>query len=176
MEAVFSVTLTLILQDEGWWSQDPNDPGGQTICGIDRKDNPNSAVWPIVDAWKLRPGFPENMSGDQALMAEVTAFYQGMWNRLHFGDMNQDMANTLFEACNNQGEPWAIKALQNILEVQADGIMGQETISALQKYNPNSLLIEFNKMRVARYSWVALTNPTLRIYFWGWIKNCAVKV
>lgn len=52
-----------------------DDPGGETILGLTRKADPKSGVWPILDAWKLKPGFPDNMKGDPALYAAAEESY-----------------------------------------------------------------------------------------------------
>ncbi len=33
-----------------------DDPGGETIYGLTRAAEPKSGVWPILDAWKKKPG------------------------------------------------------------------------------------------------------------------------
>ena len=44
---------------EGLYSYDPNDPGGETWCGVSRVNNPNWSGWAIIDAHKKQFGLSE---------------------------------------------------------------------------------------------------------------------
>lgn len=65
-----------VLQDEDLWSDDPDDPGHGTVWGLTKSADPDSGVWPIVDGYRTKPGFPEAMRHDQALLAAAKATYR----------------------------------------------------------------------------------------------------
>jgi len=50
--ADFNQALQMVLQNEGGYVNDPNDPGGETYKGIARKMNSNWIGWQLIDLQK----------------------------------------------------------------------------------------------------------------------------
>lgn len=72
------ITYQTIRKNEGgYWAG--NNGSGETYIGIDRNQNPQSAVWKIVDAYKAKYGVPAWMAyiNDPQLDAYVMEFYRG---------------------------------------------------------------------------------------------------
>ena len=69
--ANFDLAYEKILQNEGRYSSDPNDPGGETYKGVSRCSWNSWKGWPYIDLNKLLPGFPANLEKELDLQAEV---------------------------------------------------------------------------------------------------------
>lgn len=47
----FSDAYKLVGLAEGKFTNDPNDRGGLTCCGLSRNKNPHLGIWPLIDKW-----------------------------------------------------------------------------------------------------------------------------
>ncbi len=172
MSHTFFLALAILLNGEGFYSNDVRDPGGETIWGIDRKNNSTWIGWQIVDSFKTNSNFPACLEWNPALIDARNQFYFGLWNRLHCEDISaisQTQANQLFYASNNQGESLSIKWMQEILDVKVDGIMGQDTITAYKSADPERVLRIFAHCRRSQYALDVRANESLAIYLNGWL-------
>src|ERR1035437_8130812 len=60
---------------EGKYSNDKDDPGGETYKGIARNMNKNFEGWNIIDSQRERNNFPEILESDSKLQQSVMNFY-----------------------------------------------------------------------------------------------------
>lgn len=144
--ANFEKHITRLLQHEGGYSNLKSDRGAETYAGITRKNHPNWQGWHVVDKKprKRNEIIPE-------LQPLVIAFYkQYYWNAIQ-GDKicNERVAGFLFDWYVNSGNH-ASKAVQKIVGVTTDGIIGSKTIEAINNYD-NGL---FEKLKIARIAFV----------------------
>ncbi len=130
---------------EGFYSNDAEDPGAETVLGLTRKDDPDWAGWAIVDAYKTQPGFPENMKDDQRIYESAQNYYKKRyWTPMGCDYlMSQVIANKLFDAGVNLGTITLSIFLQYILncfnkkatlwpDLMVDGNIGGSTVAAIQ--------------------------------------------
>jgi lysozyme family protein len=172
MSHAFFLALAILLNGEGFYSNDVRDPGGETIWGIDRKNNSTWIGWQIIDSFKTNPNFPACLETNQALIDSRNQFYIGLWNRLHCEEISaisQTQANQLFYSANNQGESLSIKWMQEILDVKVDGVMGLDTITAYKSADPERVLRIFAHCRRSQYALNVRANENLAIYLNGWL-------
>jgi lysozyme family protein len=131
--------IDLILKHEGGYANDPRDPGGETKYGISKRAHPNEDI--------------ANLTVERA--REI--YQQEYWNptaaRIH--DIAPRLAVVLFDAAVNQGKGFAVQALQGVLHVKQDGIIGPMTIAALQEaldaHGEDWVLAQFAAQRAMRY-------------------------
>ena len=75
------------------------------------------------------------LKGNSELQAMVDDFYKrNYWNHLNLDDLaNQELANQVFDTAVNCGIKPAVKIIQKVLGIPADGKLGPVTIEAMKK-------------------------------------------
>lgn len=145
----FDDAVEHILRFEGGGAvtKDARDPGGTTKFGISQR------AYPLLDI--------ENLTRTQA----VDIYLRDYWCVCRADEMPCQIRLLVFDACVNQGPHAAITMLQNVLGVDADGIVGAHTIQACWLYEPQVIATRFAAARYARY----LKNEGFTVYGKGWI-------
>ena len=160
--------------------KNPNEKG-LTFMGIYEAAHPNWQGWGQVRAAINAYGDMKKASvalyNDDALVNLVASFYKKTyWDALNLDSVNSQIkANELFCFAVNVGVRSAVRVLQNMLGLQSDGIMGQETLRALNNYDEQAFDVDFDRAEIAYYRNLIRKNPSLGIYERGWI-NRAEKV
>lgn len=135
--ANFKIAFRKTCKLEGEYANDPDDTGGETYKGISRKHHPTWNGWKIIDKLKQEHprGFKTKLKGNSELQAMVDDFYKrNYWNHLHLDDLaNQELANQIFDTAVNCGIKPAVKIIQKVLGIPADGKLGPVTIEAMKK-------------------------------------------
>lgn len=79
-DKLFSTIVPKVIEFEGGWVNDPDDPGGETVIGVCRKYWPKFSGWPIVDSLKIKgiPRISANILKDlrERAAKEVYPFYR----------------------------------------------------------------------------------------------------
>ena len=104
-------------RNEGGYSNHPNDKGGKTMYGISSKWYPNEDI--------------ENLTRERA----NAILYRDYWLKPHINQLPDEFADIVFDDGVVQGQPTAIINLQRALGIQADGIIGPNTLSAFENAN-----------------------------------------
>ena len=147
---------------------------GLTFMGIYEVAHPNWQGWGQVRAAINAYGDLKKASvalyNDDALVNLVASFYKKTyWNALNLDSVNSQLkANELFCFAVNVGAKSAVRVLQDMLELQCDGIMGQETLRALNNYSEQAFDVDFDRAEIAYYRNLIRKNPRLSIYERGW--------
>ena len=135
--ANFKIAFRKTCKWEGEYANDPDDAGGETYKGISRKHHPTWNGWKIIDKLKQEHprGFKTKLKGNSELQAMVDDFYKrNYWNHLHLDNLaNQELANQVFDTAVNCGIKPAVKIIQKVLGIPADGKLGPVTIEAMKK-------------------------------------------
>lgn len=182
--AVFKYALERTLKLEGGYSNYKNDVGGETIFGIARNKNPDWKGWALVDNIKQ---FCTEQEGTEEWGQELTdncrqnaditrlksEFYQNhFWDKAQLSKVeNQQIAETIFDACVNHGVAGGIKIAQRILGLEIDGIMGEKTLKAINGLFGKqifSFLENFVYRRIEVYERIVQKNPNLAVFLDGW--------
>ena len=140
--ASFDAALKRLLDDEGGYSNDPVDRGGETIFGISRVNWPEWPGWKVVEVLKTTEHLRRHFSPEGDLLLAVQEFYRtNFWQPIHGDEIASDkVAMILFSIAVNAGMRTAVRFLQDALNalnsagLVADGAMGQKTLAALHKY------------------------------------------
>ena len=154
---------------------------GLTFMGIYEAANPSWQGWGQVRAAINAYGDLKKASialyNDDALVNLVASFYKKTyWDALCLDDVNSQLkANELFCFAVNVGVKSAVRVLQNMLGLQCDGMMGQETLRALNNYNEQAFDVDFDRAEIAYYRNLIRKNPRLGVYERGW-ENRARKI
>lgn len=128
-----------ILPNEGGYANIPGDKGGETYAGIARNYHPKWPGWTYIDFVKKTKGVIKNNTKFPDVQYQVDQFYLDWWNAKRFGEIkSQEVANLLFDY-NVHSSSLAIKAVQRLVKVTPDGVMGAGTLAAINATDPGKL-------------------------------------
>jgi lysozyme family protein len=174
----FDDAVTKILQEEGGYTNDPDDSGGPTNFGITQA---------TARAF--------NYQGDMASMPRDVAVYiyrKRYWDALSLDDiahLSPDLAGELFDSAVNCGPAVAGKWLQRALnvlnnggtqyaDITVDGAVGAITVAAFRAYyiargnqGVQVLLRALNDLQGAFYIELAESQPKDERFIYGWLLN-----
>lgn len=148
---------------------------GETVGGIYRVAHPEWAGWYLVgvalathdnDIKKTSRHLFEN----KTFMHMVGEFYkQHFWNRMRLDEIYyQNTAEELFVMGVNTGCRTAIRKAQRLIGVTADGIIGSQTLKALNEYNEAEFDMKFDEIEKKFYADLIKIKPHLKIFEKGW--------
>jgi lysozyme family protein len=160
---------------EGGLSNDPNDSASSYPCPIRYKGqsgwHTNKGVtykaWVGVFGTNNETGFLAMSNDDWGLI-----FKSKYWDAVK-GDKIalQSIANVLVSWAWGSGSKTAIKQMQRVLGVTVDGIIGNQTISAINESNEVEL---FEKCIIARkqfFEFITKRNPKNLKFLKGWLNR-----
>ena len=169
--ADFTQAFQLMISHEGGYGNDPDDPGGETYKGVARKIFSKWDGWTKVDILKRQTGFPANLDKDPELQQNISDFYRvTFWDKIN-GDQiaNQEIANSIFDFGVNAGVGTSASLAQMVVGAKSDGVIGPNSISAINNFDPEHFLASFTVAKIARYVNIVKKRPTSRKYFYGWV-------
>lgn len=156
--SAFDACIPLILQAEGGYSDNPNDPGGPTNFGITLK---------TLEDWEGKTGLSANDVKGLSLSTAREIYRTNYWNRMQCGSLPDGLDLEVFDFGVNAGPGQAVKTLQQIVGVTQDGSMGPITLAAVGTFKPDDLLDEYAKRRIAFYQ----SLPTAATFLKGWVNR-----
>lgn len=169
--AEFKIALLKVLSHEGGYGNDPEDPGGETYSGVARKMHSKWDGWTTIDMLKRASGFPANLDKDADLQEDITNFYRiNFWDKIN-GDKidNQFVAESIFDFAVNGGVRTSASLAQMVVGVKSDGVIGKDSIAAINAFDPEYFLSAFTVAKIARYVNIVKKRPVSRKYFYGWV-------
>lgn len=149
-----------------------------TFMGIYRKYHPNWKGWELVDVVLKETESIEEASEvlyyDSNIRRYVYDFYRKeFYSKMKLSHLKaQHTADELFIFGVNVGNKEAVKVAQTIVEVTVDGIVGNHTIDALNKYDVEEFSKIYDIYEMKYYSELIKRKPKYKIYANGW-KNRA---
>ncbi len=151
MPSVWETAISFVLEQEGGYTLDPNDPGGETNFGISKK------AYPTLDIKAL--------TIDQA--KEI--YRRDYWNPCRCDNLPFSFAIATFDMAVNQGTGSAIKTLQETFGVTADGIIGPVTMEAISRNgnDPRKFKL-FLARRLTAYARIMAANQNLLVFARNW--------
>ncbi len=168
--ADFNRAIQIILAHEGGYAYVEGDQGGETYRGVSRKWNPDWEGWALVDMHKplVHRQIIEDLTLEEML---ATFYYKRYWVPV-MGDkiVSQRVANILADWYVTSGDD-AVKALQVIAKVKADGHMGPVSLAAINKIcqvNEAAVIACFNVVRKGFYTVLAKRGENAK-FLKGWL-------
>ena len=150
----FNRQVEIIFRHEGGYVNDPNDPGGETKFGISKRSYPGLDI--------------KNLSKEKAKEIYWNDFYQKM-KIGHIAD--EDISLQMFDFGVNAGGN-AVKTMQNILNLKPDGVIGNDTLNAVNSYPDQAKLHNlFVDARVQYYKTLVEKRPASTKYLDGWLNR-----
>lgn len=153
----FNQAFLDLLGNEGGYSNNPNDPGGETM-------------WGITESVARANGYSGAMKDlDQSTAKKIYA--RNYWIP-EFESLPYKVAFALFDAAVNSGIPQAIRWLQRSVGVADDGKFGPLTLAAVSKADQYSLLLAFNAERLDFMTRLS----TWPVFGKGWARRIAANL
>jgi hypothetical protein len=138
----FNQCLVVVFGQEGGYTNDPNDPGGPTNFGITLAD---------LKEWRN----DQNLTADDVknmTKAEAQEIYRSKyWNPMQCGDLPNGVDLEVFDFGVNAGVRTAVKTLQAVVGVTADGSIGPITLAATKAGDPQVIIQNFSTRRLDYY-------------------------
>lgn len=174
---------------EGKWVNNPLDAGKETYAGISRKFHPSWEGWKLIDEYKTKPGFPENI--DHKIMDPlVSSFYKkNFWDSIRLSEFNdQEIANEVYDTGVNMGPEKSIMILQeacNLLnnrqklykDIDVDGAVGKDTLGTVNNHPDKKLLFNLlNMLQAERYIEICRKIPDQETFMKGWLNKRVIYV
>ena len=137
----FDACLQHILQYEGGFVNDPQDPGGATNHGVTKK------------TWEAYVGHSVTVDDIRALtVAQVGPLYrQRYWGILFCDEWPKGVDLIIFDEAVNQGPGRAAKTLQTAAGVPDDGVIGPATKAAVAAHKAADLIDSISQLRAKFY-------------------------
>lgn len=152
-DSVFASTLAI----EGGYSNNPADPGGETMWGVTKRVAvANGYVGPMAS-------MPQSVAS--------TIAKKVYWDPYQCDQLPPAISLQVFDVAYNGGA--AGKWLQQALGVTADGVIGAQTIAAARAANPWKVVALFNSYRLEYYTSLGNTWPT---FGKGWTRRVAANL
>lgn len=158
MERNFQSVLPAILVHEGGYVNHPRDPGGHTNKGVTlatlRRYKPGASVADL-----------KAISND--LLYQI--YKDGYWDEVKAYALPSGVDYAVFDFAVNSGPGRAAKYLQAAVGVKQDGIIGNDTLAAVAKHDPDKLI---NSICDARMAFLKKL-PTWNTFGKGWASRVA---
>ncbi len=156
--ASFDDAVARVLEREGGYVDHPADRGGPTNFGICQRD------FPAEDIARLTVG------------RACELYRQHYWHPLFDRIVHQPVANKLFDLCVWFGAPKGIRLAQVALHhqdatVDIDGVMGPQTLQALNLSPVLPLLRELRFRAAQHVTALALADKTQVAFLDGWLRR-----
>lgn len=155
-----------ILKWEGGLVNDPDDLGGLTNMGV---------TYQTYKLYCRHKGYPIPTEERLAslTMEEFTDILKTMyWDACKADNIvSQSVANAIVDWAWNSGTATAVKEVQKVLGVKADGIIGNITLSAINSYNPLPLFGLIQQTRIAYIERICINRPANNKFKKGWLNR-----
>lgn len=175
--ATFTPAYQIVIQNEGGYSNNPADLGGETYAGIARNIWPNWSGWVIVDFEKRTRGLNTN-DKIAGINGKVEEFYRDRWAASRAGEINsQEVANIFFDFFILHSQ--AVRAMQQVLNesfgynLAADNIIGSQTLAAINAVDPAKLHDSYKAKRMAIHTERVQARPDQALFLKGWLQRTA---
>jgi lysozyme family protein len=149
----FDDAFTALIGNEGGYSNNPTDPGGETMWGITAR---------VARAW----GYTGAMQ-DLPLDTAKQIAKKNYWDPYQCDQFDPRIGFQVFDAAYNGGRP--AQWLQQAAGVKADGVLGSITVAAVRAADPMKIIMRFDAYRL-QYLGNLSTWPT---FGHGWANRIA---
>ena len=150
----FDEIIEIVLEHEGGYVNDPDDPGGETNFGIAKRSHPD------VDIANLTKEAAKDI------------YWSEYWDKNKVESLPEYLRHIYFDMCVNQGRGRAVRIMQRAAnakgaDLKVDGGMGPVTIAAMQ----NLEIGRVRAYRVKYYADLVTRKPDLEKFYFGWFRR-----
>lgn len=157
---IFNQSVRKVLEHEGGYVNDPDDPGGATNFGI--SDRADGVLDGLIDL--DRDGVPD-VDPKQLTVAQAVEYYRRWyWIPARCLSVPVAIMGLHLDTAVNMGVRTAIRILQRACNVKDDGVFGPVTADAARHCTPAAYVRE----RLAQYDRIIAAKPSLAKFRKGW--------
>jgi lysozyme family protein len=157
MDSNFDKSLALVLKSEGKYVWDKRDPGGETMMGVTK------GAW---SGWLKRP--IEDGEMIKLTVADITPFYKALyWDAAQCSKLPIGIDYLVFDSAVNMGVGRAVRLLQQSLGCVPDGVIGPNTMRAINATDVNILIDKFSAQKEQFYR----SLKTFIVFGKGWLSR-----
>ena len=153
--------VNFFIKWEGGYVNDKNDKGGPINRGI------TLSTFRAYFGNNKTSNDLKNMSNTQWLYI----FKQGFYDKIKCSEVKNENIQLIWCDWFWGSGSWGIKKVQTIVGVEDDGIVGEKTIEAINKYNPKDLFNKIKASRIAFYYAIVKNNPSQKKFLNGWLNR-----
>jgi lysozyme family protein len=151
----FDQAFDELLKHEGGYSDHAADPGGKTRYGI-------------TEAVAREHGYRGDMR-ELPLEAARLIYRAAYWDAVRADELPDAVRYAVFDGAVNSGVRQSVRWLQRAVDATDDGVLGPETLRAVQRHEPEVLL---RKLLAQRLNFMAAL-PTWPSFGRGWARRVA---
>lgn len=160
MQATYQIAMDNgVFPAEGGYTNNKADPGGPTNWGITIHD--------ARQYWKSGATAEDIREMPKAIADSIYVLHYA--NPIRYSDLPPGIDYSVLDYAINSGIPRAVKTLQEIVDVPADGIMGPQTISATNKMDTIQTIHQIWDQRLAYDHSLTRLWP---VFGHGWTDRC----
>lgn len=152
----FDDAFTALIGNEGRYSNNPADPGGETM-------------WGITARVARKHGYTGEMK-DLPLATAKEIAKKEYWDICDCDELPYPLAFQVFDTAYNGGHP--VQWLQEAVGVPADGRIGPATIAAAKGVEVHKAVMVFNAYRLRYYA----SLPSFKTFGAGWSNRVATNM
>ena len=162
--ANYNIHIEDLIKKEGGYrlSEHPNDRGGKTFAGISYRSNSDWSGWELLNQGKK----------DEAAALAVDLYKRRYWDALRLDQVrSEEVAAVLFSCCVLSGPRFAIRTAQRVAHSPADGLIGPNTITAINKVDSEKFILAYAIARIAHFKAICAKDRTQLVFLVGWINR-----
>ncbi|NKF51380.1 peptidoglycan-binding protein [Shewanella sp. WXL01] len=148
---IYQLAFEYVLLAEGGYSNHKADRGGETLFGLSRK------AYPHLDF------------GTLTIEKAYRIYHRDYWQVCQCGKLPNVLAMAVFDAAVNHGARNAIEMLQRAVKAKPDGLIGPNTLAAINKCNFNDLLTDYLARRNRKYARIVMNDSSQAVFLLGWM-------
>ena len=146
----FDWIIKFVLDAEGGYDNDPDDPGGETKYGIDKRSHPDVNI--------------KELTIEEAKDIYFTEY----WVKFNCEQYAKPVGEVYFDCCVNTGSKQSNKFLQRAVGTNPDGIIGPKTLAAIHSADAYKLAFKVIDQRQTFYENLAYNKTSLKKFLKGW--------
>lgn len=135
--AQFNIAFRRTNRFEGFYANDPKDTGGETLYGISRKKGASfPEFWRLVDEYKKKPNFPNNMKAEPRFKQMIEGWYKrNYWDPQKLDEIrSQPLANQIYDIAVNKGNGVAVSFMVRLVNMNTNSINNE----VIKRLNDNA--------------------------------------
>jgi len=150
----FDEIIEIVLEHEGGYVNDPDDPGGETNFGIAKRSHPDVDI--------------ANLTKEGAKEIYKSEY----WDKNKVESLPEQLRYIYFDICVNQGRDRAGRIIQRAAnnkghELLVDGVLGPITLGKID----NVELDRVRAYRIKYYADLVTRKPDLEKFYFGWFRR-----
>lgn len=188
----FEYAVAKLFANEGIYSNNPSDRGGETVYGIARKYSPDDKIWDYIDNIKKQNKKISNRDMNKLIVKDKRIFtiatkkYQTIWSKYDLDSYPISVGSTFFDIAVNCGESRATIMLQTAInalndskrfgrDLNPDGVWGKNVTkyltTAIRSGYADRLTTMLMGQKTNHYTSLASSSPSQRKFLIGWLNR-----